>query len=416
MPGANRPVAGSHLVSISTSMRVINRARVLFLVRRQPGLTRANISRRTGLSKATVSNHVAELLQAGLLYEDQGNGSRVRNTGLRLNREAGLALGIELSPDECRGVLTDAAIRPLRRVRRRLSSTGVDETTDLICSVADELTEEVAGRRLGLVVGVPALTDAPGETLAFSESLGWSDVPLARKLSERLGYPVKLVNRARAGALGEHWLGAGVDVEDLIYVSISSGIAAGILIGGQLFTGTCNSSGELGHTTVVPDGLACVCGNQGCLETVASMPAITRSIRTRVEAGEPSTLAHRLAETGRLTSAEVIAAARNGDAVAVDEVRKASRYLGAAVANLVDLFNPAMVVIGGQLAETGEIAISTVRNTVQRKAFPPSYAGVQIVRAALGPEAVCIGACALVVDQYVQQVEPALLPLVAAAV
>jgi predicted NBD/HSP70 family sugar kinase len=399
---------------MSTSMRVINRARVLFLVRRQPGLTRADLSRLTGLSKATVSNHVAELLEASLLYEDQKGGSRMRNTGLHLNRDAGLALGIELSPDECRGVLSDAGIRPLRKVQRRLCSTGVDETTDLILSVVRELTAGVTGNCLGLFIGVPALTDAVGETLVFSESLGWADVPLARKMSESLGYRVKLVNRVRAGALGEHWLGAGVDVEDLIYVSVSSGIAAGILIGGQLVTGSYNNSGELGHTTAVPDGSACVCGNQGCLETVASVPAITRSVQRRVEAGEPSTLGNLLAQTGRLTNAEVIAAARDGDAVAVDEIRKASRYLGIAIANLIDLFNPAMVVIGGQLAEAGEILFSTVRNTVQHKAFPPSFAGVQVVRSALGPDSVCIGACALVVDQYVRQVEPSLLPFPAA--
>jgi len=408
MRNAERAVLGSNLAAISTSMRVINRARVIFLIRRQPGLTRADLSRLSGLSKATVSNHVGELLEAGLLYEDHGNGSHPRKAGLRLNRDAGIAVGIELSPEECRGVVTDTGIRPLRRAQRRLNSTGVEETTEVLLSMVQELLAGLDGQFLGLVVGVPGLTDARGETLMFSERLGWSDVPLARRLSDRGVCRVKVINRVRAAALGELWLGAGVDADDLVYVSVSSGIAAGILIDGQLFTGAYNNSGELGHTTLLPDGPECVCGNQGCLEAVASLPAICKAIKLRLLDGEPSVLSPALAEAGSLTSADVIAAARDGDALALDEARKASRHLGIAVANLIDLFNPAMVVIGGQLAEIGEIVIGSIRNTAQRRAFPPSFAGVQIVRSALGPDSVCMGACALVVDEYVREIGPSL--------
>jgi predicted NBD/HSP70 family sugar kinase len=385
---------GSSLMSLSTSIRAINRARIIALIRRNSGLTRVDVSRISGLSKGTVSNHITELLNEGLLYEDSEK--RQRKTGLFLNRKAGVAVGIELSPNECRGVVTDMGIKPLKRFRHPLNSTSVEETIETILLTIEALLSEVDEKCVGLVIGVPGPTDPPGQILAFSESLGWSDVPLAQKLEKRLPYRVTLINRARAGTLGEHWYGAGVDVEDLIYVTVSSGIAAGLLIGGQLYTGAYNNNGELGHTTIIPDGKSCVCGNHGCLETVASMPAIISSIQSRLHNGEPSILDQR-----PLNYQDVIAAAREGDVVVLDEIKKAGRYLGIAVANLINLFNPQLVIVGGQLAEVGEGVVRTIQNTAQRKSFPVSFAGVKIVKSALGPDSVCIGASALAVDQYI---------------
>ena len=391
-----------------TSIRAINRARIISLVRRNPGSTRVDLSRLSGLSKGTVSNHVAEMLDEGLLYEDRQWDEQQRGTGLWLNRDAGLAGGIELSSDEIRGVLTNVGINPLRNGQRRLRSTGVEETVEAIISVIEKLLSGVEGECLGLVIGVPGPTDARGQILVFSESLGWSDVPLAERVAERFPCRVTLINRARAGALGEHWHGAGIDVDDLIYVSISSGVGMGILIGGRLFTGAYNNSGELGHTTMLIDGSECVCGNYGCLETVASMPAIIQAIQARLQSGERCSLSGLLVENAQLTYHDVIAAARDGDSLVLDQVRKASQYVGIAVANVTALFNPSLVIIGGQLAEAGEVVLNTVRKVAQRRTFPMNFADVQISRNALGLDSTCIGACALVVDQYIQQVEPAL--------
>lgn len=384
-------------LSLSTSIRAINRARLILLIRRQPGLTRTDLSRLSGLSKGAISNHVAELLAEGILYERDGAADRQRNSGLWLNRHAGVAVGIELSAGECRGVLTDAEVRPLKQRQRSLSSNRVEETIETLHGLIVDLLDGVPGLCLGVVIGVPGPTDEPGQTISFSESLSWSDVPLVKRLSERLPYRMRLFNRAQAAVWGEYWYGAGIGADDLIYVSISSGVAAGILIDGQLYTGSRGVSGELGHTTVLVDGAPCVCGNRGCLETVASMPAIIQAITARRRMTEP------------LSVQDVINAARDGDSVVADEIKKAGRYLGIAVANLIDLFNPSRVIIGGQLAEAGEIVVNTIRETAQRRTFPMSYAGVQIVRNVLGADSVCIGACTLVIDQYVAEVESALL-------
>jgi predicted NBD/HSP70 family sugar kinase len=339
---------------------------------------------------------VAELLAEELLYEREGRADRQRNSALWLNRNAGFAVGIELAVGECRGVLTDAEIRPLKGRQRRLSSTRVEETIETLYGLITDLLEGMEGPCLGVVIGVPGPTDESGQTLLFSESLGWSDVLLVQRLGERLPYRMRLINRAQAAAWGEYWVGAGVGAGDLVYVSISSGIAAGILLEGQLYMGARGLSGELGHTTILLDGAPCVCGNRGCLETVASVPTIVQAIKERRHTAES------------LSVQDIVTAARDGDAIVCEEIRKAGRYIGVAVANLIDLFNPSRVVIGGQLAEAGEIVLNTIRETAQRRTFPMSFAGVQIVRNALGADSVCIGACTLVVDQYVAQVEPAL--------
>lgn len=392
----------------TTSVRSINRARIISLLRNRPGLTRSDLSRLSGLSKGTVSALVAELLDERFLYEGQEGENRQRNVGLWLNPNAGVAIGIELSRGECRAILTDAGTRPLRRVERALSSTRAEDTIEAIVSIATELQAGTDLPCLGMALGVPGSTDAADQKVVFSDSLAWSDVPLAQELSARLGYSVAVTSRPRAGVLGEHWYGAGVGIHDLIYVTVSSGIGAGILVRGQLLTGANGFAGGLGHTTVLVDGPECVCGNRGCLEAVASLPAIASAIEARVRAGEPSIVTGLLGERGRLEPRDVIAAACDGDALAQDEIRKASRYVGVAVANLINLFNPARVIVGGQLAEAGEIALSAVRETAQRRALPLNFAGVQIVRNALGADSVCIGACALVVERYIAEVEPAL--------
>ncbi len=385
----------------ATSMRAVNRATLIAAVRRTTGLTRAALSEATGLSKGAVSSLVAELLKSGVLYEGGKDGSR--NRALHLNNALGVALGIEVGRSECRGIVTDIGITPLGHTLQQVSSTSVESYIGLICTMARDLLAAEQRPCLGLTVAVPGPTDPAGQVVVFSESLGWSDVPLARRLSAELGFPVSIANRPRAGAMGEHWYGAGLGVDDMVYVSVSDGIAAGVFIGGRLFLGATGYGGEFGHTTVLVDGPECVCGNRGCLETVASLPAIREAIRGRLRRGEDA----RLCEP--ITYQAIIAAARDGDALVLEEIRKASDFVGIGVANLINLFNPSMVIIGGYLAEAGEVVLNAIRKTAQRRAFPLSYGDVQIQRNALSLDSACVGACALVVNEYVAQMEPALL-------
>jgi glucokinase-like ROK family protein len=344
----------------------------------------------------------AELIAEGFLFDEGSVGARHRNTGLSLNRDAGVAIGVELFPDECRGVLTNMAVRVLTHRLWPLPSCRVEDTVAGIVALAKELRAGTDQSVLGLTVAVPGPTDRQGQRVVYSESLGWYDVPLADRLQEQLQIPVTVINRPKAGVLGEYWYGAGIGVDNLVYLSVSTGVAAGILIGGELFNGDCGCAGEIGHTAVHLEGAPCACGNSGCLEMYASVPAIIRGVEVRLAAGEPSVLT---AGT-RLAFADLMAAARDGDNLVIEEVKRASRYVGLAVAGLINLFNPRMVVVGGRLADAGEVMLATIQETAKRRAYPLGFSGAQIVRSALGPDSVCTGACALVVDRFLAQAKP----------
>jgi len=391
-----------------TSVRSINRARIISLIRRSPGIMRADLSRLTGLSKGTISALVENLLTEGFLFEDSANGMRERKLGLHLNRETGVAIGFEIWAEECRAIVTDPNMRILHRCVRPLVSHAVQPTIDTIIAMHTELLSGQSVSCLGSVISLPGPVDRSGQSLVFSESLGWSDVPLGTILEKVLGWHVSLINRPRAALLGEHWYGAGTGILDIVEVTISSGIGLGIMVAGQLLGGAAGFGNELGHTTVVPDGPLCQCGNRGCLERVASMPAIIEQVQEHLTAGSPIPAIWCNRSLDPITYRDIIDAARDGDAVVLDVIRQACQYIGVAVANLIDILNPSRVIIGGQLVEVGELVINMIRETAQRRVFPLSFRGVEIVRGQLGPDASCIGACALAIDRYVAEFEPAL--------
>ena len=263
----------------ATSVRSINRARVISLIRRNPGLIRADLSRLTGLSRATVSAVVDEIISEGFLYEDRQGGARQRRLGLYLNRDAGVAIGLEFRPGECRGIVADLSMRVLGRCVQPLTSRTVHATLDALADMYHTLRAQTTHPCLGVVVAVPGPIDVTGQHLMFSPNMGWSEVPLGPYLSERLGQRVSVVNVPVAMTLGECWQGAGVGVQNVIHINVSSGIGAGIVLDGRLLLGAHGYSGEVGHTSVLPDGPACACGNSGCLEALASVPAIIQTAR-----------------------------------------------------------------------------------------------------------------------------------------
>lgn len=405
----NGPIIGYGFLPRSTSVRSINRARIISLVRRNPGLMRVDLSRISGLSKATVSALVDELVSQGFLFEDSQGGTRQRRVGLYLNRDAGVAVGFEVSPGEVRGVVADMSMRILGRCSHPLPNNTVQTAVDALATMYVELLADIALPCLGVVVSLPGPTDRADQILMFSPNLGWTEVPMGQILTERLGRRVSVINVPRAMTLGEYWYGAGIGAQDMVHINIGSGIGAGVLSAGQFLSGAQGYSSEIGHTTILPDGPLCQCGNRGCLERLASMPAIVEEARRRAEqagiaghdwqCGDPNDSS---------CYARLIQAARDGDPIVLDAVRLAGYYLGIAVANLIDLFNPSLVLVGGMLAEAGELVINTIRETAQRRSFPLSFRGVEIRRAQLGADAACIGACALVIDHYVAEFEPAM--------
>jgi glucokinase len=218
-------------------------------------------------------------------------------------------------------------------------------------------------------------------------------------LQETFGVPAFVGNDANLAALGEHRFGAGRGVNDLVYLTISTGIGGGVILDGRLFEGGGGLGGEVGHITVEAEGPPCLCGSRGCLEAVASGPAIARAVRAAIAAGRSSSLVDRVGgDLSRITAREVSEAARDGDDLAREALRRAGFYIGVALVSLMYLLNPALFVIGGSVAKAGDLLFGPIHETVEDRAPEVYRRGVSIRPAALGDDVGLLGALALACD------------------
>jgi glucokinase len=230
----------------------------------------------------------------------------------------------------------------------------------------------------------------------------WVDVPLADILRKKFSTPVLVINDASAAALGEHLYGVGKGVKDLVLFTLGTGIGGGIITDGKLYLGAVGGAGELGHTTVEAAGPRCGCGNIGCLEMLASGRAIERDAISRLRQGARSSLSDVVnGKIEEISAAQVGEAARRGDPLACEVISRAAYYLGIGLVNAVNVFNPEMVVIGGGMAELGDLLIEPGRRMVAVRSFSVSSRAVRIVTARLGNEAGVYGAAAFVFDRVV---------------
>lgn len=220
---------------------------------------------------------------------------------------------------------------------------------------------------------------------------GWRNVPLAQIIRERLGPPTILENDANAAALGEHVFGAGRDVRHLVYITVSTGIGGGIIVGGRLYGGAKGSAGEIGHTVIDPNGPLCGCGNHGCLEALASGTAIARRGAEAAKRGESSALAAILEREGRVSAEAMAEAAKNGDLASREIFAEAGRFLGIALANLVNLLSPQAILIGGGVAQSHELFLPQAENTMRSLSLGEPLKYVRLGLAELGDMAGPLG-------------------------
>ncbi len=228
----------------------------------------------------------------------------------------------------------------------------------------------------------------------------WRNVQLRHILAEKLGVVTYIINDASAAALGEYRFGAGRGFDNMIYLTVSTGIGGGIIVDGELYSGADGCAGELGHMTIEVDGPQCHCGNFGCLEALASGWAVVREAKTRINQGEKSSIIELVDGRFESITAETVAvAARRGDQLAANIVRDAANYLGVGLANLVNIFNPELIVIGGGLSKMGNMLLKPARKVLKERAFTLPARTVRLVRARLGGNAGIIGAAAYVFER-----------------
>jgi len=229
---------------------------------------------------------------------------------------------------------------------------------------------------------------------------GWNDIPLRDTVRRKYKVNTLLINDANAAALGEHHFGAGKGVNNLILLTLGTGIGGGIIINGRLYSGSCGSAGEIGHTTIDVNGPRCSCGNIGCLEMLASGRAVAKEALRRIRQGERSSLTEIVeGNIENITAEKVSIAAQGGDSLAVEVVLRAATYLGVGMVNLVNIFNPEMIIVGGGMAKMGDLLLNPARQVVRERAFQLSAGAVRIVPAQLGDNAGVLGAAVFAFQQ-----------------
>ncbi len=285
-----------------------------------------------------------------------------------------------------------------------LADEGPQAVLDRIFSTLDHLlgSSNMAPSQLnGLSIAAAGAIDFGKGIVTLSPNLpGWRDIPLRDIVKERYGINTFLLNDASAAVLGEHRFGAGRGLNNIIYITVSTGIGSGILINGELYLGASGGAGEVGHTTIDVNGPKCSCGNTGCLETLASGTAVAREAIRRIKAGEKSSLTEIAGgKVEDITAEEVSIAAQGGDSLASEIISQAATYLSIGLLNLVNIFNPEMIIVGGGMSNMGDLLLNPARQVVKERAFQLLAKAVRIVVAELGNNAEILGAAVFAYQQ-----------------
>ena len=278
---------------------------------------------------------------------------------------------------------------------------GADAVVARIAQLCRESMAEAAraggdaANIVGVGIGSPGPLDRDKGLVLITPNLGWKNFPLRDRVSDALGLPATLDNDANCAVFGEYWMGAGRGSRHLVGLTIGTGIGGGIVIDGRLYHGASDAAGEIGHTTIDSTGRRCKCGNYGCLEAYASGPNIAARAVEGAESGAETTLANYVGgDLSQVTAQTVYQAANDGDNFALEVVRETAKFLGAGVANLINIFNPDTVVILGGVTQAGDRLFVPLREEVKRRAFKPAVEACRILPGELPGTAGVVGAAA----------------------
>jgi glucokinase len=278
------------------------------------------------------------------------------------------------------------------------AEAGQSDVLDRLIALAQRVIErtkkEVKGAEIiGVGVGAPGPLDTKSGVVLLTPNLGWVNLPLRQIIHQRLGLPAALDNDANCAALGEWWMGAARGARNAIGITIGTGIGGGIIVDGKLYHGASDCAGEIGHTTIDTEGRRCKCGNYGCLEAYASGPNIAQRAVEELKAGAVSRLPDYVSgDLSRVTAQTVYQAAHDGDDLALEVVNDTAKFLGAGIANLLNVFNPEVVVVCGGVTLAGDHLFVPLRREVARRAFKPAVNVCRIVPCELSGTAGVYGA------------------------
>jgi glucokinase-like ROK family protein len=388
-----------------TLLREINLSTVLRYLQAGPTDSRAGLANLTGLNKTTVSSLVDELLDRGLVHEvglATSAGGRPA-TLLELNPQAGQVIGVELGVDFISVILANIAGQlNWQRVQETDAAQPQQAIIDQALCLVDEARQasQAEGMRLlGLGLTLPGMVNIESGTMIFSPNLQWRNVPLGQIFTQRTGIAVFVENDANAAALAEHFFGTARRVQNFIFLHIGVGIGGGLFLNGNLYRGAGGIAGEIGHTMMSNSNRPCRCGNRGCWETSSNQYALIERVRALLDVGQSSLVPQLMAEYNtRLTLSVIAQAAEAGDQVVLEALEETGAAIGLGVANLINTFNPEMVVVGGAMNIVGDYLLPAINEVISKRVLSEAQPQTQIVLSTFGPAASVMGAAALVVN------------------
>ena len=336
-------------------MRAINRSVILNSIKANGPIGRADVARATELSPATVTAITAELIENGFVYEKaagDSSGGRPQIL-LAINPLGGYVVGIKLMEDHAIGALTDLEANILQRHQLPLEDRSGESAIQVMATMVEKLLTMGSVQRsklIGVGVGLAGIVDSNHGILRQSPYFGWRNMPVRDSLKQLLQVPVFIDNDVNTFTLAERLFGSGQDIRDFLTVTIGRGVGLGIVTNGQFYRGAGGGAGEFGHIVVDPEGPLCECGKRGCLEALVSDPALVSQAQQVVNTAGLDYSVNNVDDLVQLSN--------NGEVFAMAILRRAGEIFGQSIANLINLFNPARVLISGEGVRNGAVFLT----------------------------------------------------------
>jgi glucokinase-like ROK family protein len=391
-------------------VRKVNRSLVLNTLRLTAPVSRAQVANITGLTRGTVSNIINVLIEDGLVFEDKIQDTKIGrpSVALGLRPDGGAVIGVEIGVDFISVLLTNFVAETLWEIRAQTNSsqsqTDIINQTEKYIDRALSIAKDHGLRPLGIGVGLPGLVNVLQGNLIIAPNLHWKNVPLRLIWNQRFHLPVYIDNEANLSALGEYYFGIARNVDNFIYLTSDIGLGGGIMIDGRLFRGGHGYGGEIGHIQRNPQGELCGCGRIGCWETQVGPRAVLRRVKKEFETHHDQSLLEACSgNLDNLTFDLVVKFALNGDLICRQAIEEVAVNLGEGIADLVNIFNPDLIVIGGAFIQGKEILHSIIEKTIISTALQPSTDNLRIEFSERNTEACALGAVAVVLDDILRE-------------
>lgn len=373
-----------------------NRSTILRLLQAHEYACRKDLAELSGLTAAAVTNLVRDLVDIGLVAEDRNYvGPRSRNAiSLRINRDAFLVIGANFRRGRLACAVSNLGGKIIEKESVEFASdVTVEHVLQEICNVVTKMlsSDSLARKVIGMGIGVPGPINVSRGQIAHITNLpGWKQVPIRRLMEERFQIPVLIEHDANTAALAEKWFGVGKPYHDIVSLLVGKGVGAGIIANDKIYHGAAGFAGEIGHTSIDFDGFSCECGNRGCLELYTSTLVLLNRVKKE------------LAIDSHLTIDQLRQVLDGGNDKAYAILMEIATYLGYGVVNIINSYNPEIVILGGEISLLGdrwlERIMNRVREIVDTRVLPDVARDVQIEYSRLGNDSVLLGAVALVVD------------------